>query len=96
MGAVVPMRPETLARIFADPRPAREPFDPNGRSLPLTYRFGEVNHCPACSRSHWHVGRQTAECAFCATALPLRDAEPTAMPRVVVVKRASYADLEGK
>ena len=36
------------------------------------YRMGEVNHCPGCDRSQWLVGRITAECAFCATAVPLR------------------------
>lgn len=38
--------------------------------LPL-YRLGELNRCPACLRSQWYVGRSTAECAFCATAMPL-------------------------
>lgn len=37
----------------------------------VAYREGSTNHCPGCRRSHWHVGRITAECAFCATALPL-------------------------
>lgn len=27
--------------------------------------------CPGCGRSHWLIGRATAECGFCATALPL-------------------------
>lgn len=35
------------------------------------YRPLETNRCPRCHRSHWLVGRSTAECAFCATALPL-------------------------
>jgi hypothetical protein len=35
------------------------------------YRTGSVNHCPGCGRSQWHVGRQSAECAFCSTAIPL-------------------------
>jgi len=30
-----------------------------------------VNYCPACSRSHWLVGRLSAQCAFCDTALPI-------------------------
>ena len=38
--------------------------------LPL-YRLGEVNRCPACLKSNWFIGRSTAECAFCGTALPL-------------------------
>jgi hypothetical protein len=38
--------------------------------LPL-YHGDTVNHCPGCGRTHWHIGRATAECAFCDTALPL-------------------------
>lgn len=36
------------------------------------YRNDEVNHCPGCGRSQWYVGRSTAECAYCATSLPLQ------------------------
>lgn len=42
------------------------------------YRAGAVNHCPGCSHTHWHVGRATAQCAFCATALPLAETETPA------------------
>lgn len=38
--------------------------------LPV-YHAGEVNRCPGCLRSQWLVGRSTAECVFCGTALPL-------------------------
>jgi hypothetical protein len=41
-----------------------------GGYMPLYYS-DTVNHCPGCGRTHWHVGRQSAECAFCDTALPL-------------------------
>lgn len=34
------------------------------------YRLGETNYCPGCSRSQFILGRSSAECAFCATALP--------------------------
>lgn len=34
------------------------------------YRRDQVNHCPGCGRSHWWIGRVSAECAFCKTALP--------------------------
>jgi hypothetical protein len=37
----------------------------------IGYRANEANHCPGCGQSHWIVGRLTAECAHCATALPL-------------------------
>ncbi|UZK70265.1 hypothetical protein OKW76_04245 [Sphingomonas sp. S1-29] len=36
------------------------------------YRLQEINHCPGCGGSQWLVGRVTAECATCATALPIR------------------------
>lgn len=38
------------------------------------YRDHEVNHCPGCGGSQWLIGRSTAECAFCATAVPLQHA----------------------
>ena len=41
-----------------------------GRGYVPTFRSGETNRCPGCGRSHWHVGRLLAECAFCETALP--------------------------
>ncbi len=37
----------------------------------VAYRPLEPNHCPGCGGNHWLIGRTTAECAFCATALPL-------------------------
>ena len=46
-------------------------FDPARRGYHVVYRLGLVNHCPGCGRSHFYVGRLLAECAFCATALPL-------------------------
>jgi hypothetical protein len=41
------------------------------RAWHMVYRENEVNHCPGCGRSHWYIGSTTAECGFCATALPL-------------------------
>lgn len=49
----------------------RAPFDPSARGFHALYRRGERNWCPGCGREHWLVGRLMAECAFCATALPL-------------------------
>ncbi len=48
------------------------PFSPSGAGYRIAYRMNEANHCPGCGRSHWLVGRLTAECAYCATALPIR------------------------
>lgn len=41
---------------------------PRGWCVPL-YRAGTV--CPGCAKSQWSIGRATADCAFCHTALPL-------------------------
>ncbi|MFC7499746.1 hypothetical protein ACFQRC_10995 [Enterovirga sp. GCM10030262] len=49
------------------------PHDPAMRGYHALYRQGEVNHCPGCGRSHWLIGRFSAECGFCATALALAD-----------------------
>ncbi|HEV2748290.1 MAG TPA: hypothetical protein VGW34_13450 [Allosphingosinicella sp.] len=49
--------------------------DPAARGLHVLYRSGEVNHCPGCGRTHWYVGRFSAECGFCATALALADTD---------------------
>jgi hypothetical protein len=52
----------------------RMPHDPTGRGYHAVYREHEVNHCPGCGRTQWIIGRVSAECAFCATALPLAEA----------------------
>lgn len=44
-----------------------------------TYRFDTTTHCPGCDRAQWHVGRMSAECAFCATAVPFRVAGDVAL-----------------
>lgn len=56
------------------------------RAIPLYYPQ-EVNRCPGCGRSHWHVGRTLAECAFCGTALALVD--PIAAEALPVWRRAA-------
>lgn len=51
----------------------------------LLYHPDTVNHCPGCGGRHWHIGRSTAECAFCATALPLDSASKrSSEPRFAV------------
>src|SRR3954451_3991105 len=40
----------------------------------IVYRINESNHCPGCGRSHWYIGRVSAECGFCGTAVPLAEA----------------------
>ena len=41
----------------------------------IVYRANSSNHCPGCGRSHWYVGRVTAECGFCGAAVPLAEAK---------------------
>ncbi len=50
------------------------PHDPAARGYSVAYRAGQTNFCPGCGRTHWYVGRVSAECGFCATALPLVEA----------------------
>ena len=40
----------------------------------VVYRNNASNHCPGCGRSQWYIGRLTAECGFCGTAVPLAEA----------------------
>lgn len=46
-----------------------------GRGHHVVYRAQETNRCPGCGRAQWHVGRVTAECAFCGTAIALAEAK---------------------
>jgi hypothetical protein len=39
----------------------------------VIYRANEANRCPGCGRSHWYIGRISAECGFCGTAVPLAE-----------------------
>ena len=41
------------------------------RGYYIPYRDDEVIRCPGCGRQNWHIGRMSAECAFCNTAVPL-------------------------
>jgi hypothetical protein len=55
----------------------------------IVYRANAENHCPGCGRSHWYIGRVSAECGFCGTAVPLAEARhdeapsPAPRPRTV-------------
>ena len=46
----------------------------SARGHHVVYRTNETNRCPGCGRAQWHVGRITAECGFCGTAVPLAEA----------------------
>lgn len=74
----------------------RKAFNPNSRGYHAVYRENEVNHCPGCGRTHWLIGRVSAECAFCSTALPLMEATNRGPAANVVFwsgARPSYAEL---
>jgi hypothetical protein len=58
--------------------------NPAERGYHAVYREHEVNHCPGCGRTHWLIGRLSAECAFCATALPLAEASMRVNPRPII------------
>ena len=60
--------------------------NPAGRGYHAVYRENEVNHCPGCGRTHWLIGRVSAECAFCATALPLAEASMRSHNGPVVIQ----------
>ena len=44
------------------------------RGFQILFDADETNRCPGCGHSQWYVGRVTAECAICGTALPLAEA----------------------
>ncbi|VXC82809.1 hypothetical protein [Sphingomonas sp. AX6] len=51
----------------------RPPFAIGRSGYRIAYYAHEINHCPGCGKSHWLMGRMTAECAYCSTALPLNE-----------------------
>lgn len=53
------------------------PHDPSRRGFQILYHSGEVNRCPGCSHTHWYIGRLSAECGFCGTALALAETART-------------------
>jgi hypothetical protein len=74
----------------------RNLINPSVRGYHAVYHDGEVNHCPGCGRTHWLIGRMSAECAFCSTALPLKEAGthgPAPTPVFWSGRRPSYAEL---
>jgi hypothetical protein len=68
---VAPARKEATMSIKMA---SSEPWKLYERGYHAVYREREVNHCPGCGRTHWIIGRVSAECAFCATAMPLAEA----------------------
>ncbi|MDB5669076.1 MAG: hypothetical protein JWO25_35 [Alphaproteobacteria bacterium] len=60
-------------KLATAPAP-RGAFAPHMRGYSFVYRENEINHCPGCGRTHWYIGRLSAECGFCQTAMPLSTA----------------------
>lgn len=65
---------------------------PNPRGFMPLYRAGTVNHCPGCGGTHWHIGRMSAECAQCETAIPLADVAVQPMQPLFHVTRSRTAE----
>ena len=63
-----------MLRAMIEKRGESFPHNPLGRGYHAVYRENEINHCPGCGRTHWYVGRVSAECGFCGAALPLAEA----------------------
>ena len=55
-----------------------QPIDLARRGYQVVYHPGETNRCPGCGHSNWLIGRVTAQCGFCGTALALALAAPGA------------------
>ena len=49
-------------------------LDLSARGYQVLFWRGEVNRCPGCGQSQWYVGRVSAECGICGTALPMNEA----------------------
>jgi hypothetical protein len=61
----------------------------------IVYRSNAANHCPGCGRSQWYVGRISAECGYCATAVPLAEAR-LAPPKLAFGSSGSFARIAGQ
>jgi len=48
-----------------------EPPGSRIRGTQLTYWPDNINHCPGCGKTSWIIGRFSAECSLCRTALAL-------------------------
>ena len=75
--------------MLSNPSPSetRRTYDPAGRGYHAVYHEHEVNQCPGCGRTHWIIGRVSAECAFCTTALPLAEASMRSHTAPVIIHK---------
>lgn len=49
-------------------------LDLSARGYQVLFWRDQVNRCPGCGQSNWYVGRITAECGVCGTALSITEA----------------------
>ena len=49
-------------------------LDLSARGYQVLFWRGAVNRCPGCGHSQWYIGRVTAECGICGTALAINEA----------------------
>lgn len=70
-------------------------IDVAARGHHVVYRSNETNRCPGCGRANWYVGRITAECSFCGTAIVLAETELWADGKVGASRYAA-APLSGE
>lgn len=66
------------------------------RGFQVLFRADQVNHCPGCNGTNWYVGRVTAECGRCGTALPLAEAALTGLDPVGNKRVALHLVTGGK
>ncbi len=64
MGAYRSVRPDKTFKL-----------DLSARGYLVLFHPDETNHCPGCGHSQWYVGRVSAECGICGTALALADSQ---------------------
>lgn len=64
------------------------------RGFAPLYRADQENHCPGCGGKSWHVGRMSAECAHCETAIPLAHVAAQPMQPLFHVTRSRTAWTE--
>ncbi|WP_022673146.1 hypothetical protein [Novosphingopyxis baekryungensis] len=74
-------------------QPAIQSFGVQGamKRYSFLYHHGETNHCPGCGHTHWHIGRATAECANCFTAMPLAEVASTPARPLFYVRSSKTA-----
>jgi hypothetical protein len=56
-----------------------------------SYAYRTGDRCGQCGRSHFYVGRITAECAFCSASLPLADSRISTHPLTEELRKFDFA-----